>query len=180
MKIVKQLGIVILSIIGMILIIALFVKKEYQVERSVHIHAEKSDVFNYLRSLRNHGDFAVWQKRDPNLIENYKGIDGEIGAVYSWKSDNEEVGSGEQEIVEIKLNERIDFELRFSEPMKTTANAYMTLEENEEGTKVTWGITGKTNWPFNIFFLFFDMDEAMGPDLKEGLTNLKVYFEENE
>lgn len=180
MKILKQIGIVFLSLIGMVLIIALFVKKEYQVERSVHIRAEKSAVFNYIRSLRNHSDFAVWQKRDPNLIENYTGIDGEIGSVYSWKSNNEEVGSGEQEIVQLKLNERIDFELRFTEPMKTTANAYMLVGEDTGGTNVTWGIQGKTNWPFNIFYLFFDMDEAMGPDLKEGLTNLKVYFEENE
>ena len=39
---------------------------------------------------------------DPDLEKTYKGTDGTVGFVSSWDRNNEEVGTGELEIINIK------------------------------------------------------------------------------
>jgi hypothetical protein len=41
-------------------------------------------------------------------------------------------------------------------------------------SKVTWEIDGKIPFPFNIFTLFYDMNE----DFKQGLVNMKANLEQ--
>jgi hypothetical protein len=48
---------------------------------------------------------------------------------------------------------------------------------NENQTKVAWGFTSKTPWPFNVFMLFFNMENAVGKDFDEGLSNMKKMIE---
>lgn len=183
MKFLKKIIFLLIALIGIVLVIALFVQKEYDVSRSIEISQPKDEVFDYVRYLRNQGEFAIWQKMDPKVIQKYSNDDGEVGAVYSWKSNMEDVGVGEQEITKIDLNNRIDFELRFEEPWEMKGEAYMlteNLSESEGKTRVTWGFKGRSPWPWNIFFLFMDMDSELGPDLQKGLNNLKKILESQE
>lgn len=182
MKFLKQISILIVSLIVLVLIIALFVEKEYDVNRSVNISKSNSEVFDYVKNLRNLDNYAVWQKKDPNVIQTYAGTDGEVGSKYTWASDHEEVGNGEQEVIAIDENKRVDFALRFKTPMEMEAQAYMLTKGHESGnsTDVTWGFKGESAYPWNFFMLFIDMDEQLGPDLQEGLDNLKVLMESND
>ncbi len=43
---------------------------------------------------------------------------------FLWSSENEKVGAGEQEIIAIVEGERIDFELRFLAPFRSTDPTY--------------------------------------------------------
>ena len=65
------------------------------------------------------------------MKKHFSGTDATIGFVAGWKSDNEQVGVGEQEIVKISPT-RIDYELRFKEPFEATDNAYMSAEAMSE------------------------------------------------
>lgn len=177
MKIIKKLFLVIVALVALVLITALFVKKEYTVSRSVEITSNLSDVYDYISRLDNQQEYAVWQAKDPKTKNTSTGKDGAVGYIHSWSSTHEEVGVGEQEIMKMTIDERIDFALRFKKPMEMEATAYMTTEENGDNTKVTWVCEGGSPYPFNIFFLFMDMDEALGPDLQKGLDNLKVIME---
>ena len=51
------------------------------------------------------------------------------------------------------------------------------ISASNNSTKVKWTFEGSIPYPWNIFNLFMDMDEAMGPDLEKGLNNLKVILE---
>ena len=178
MKILKKILIALVSIVALALIIALFIKKEYAVEREIVINKPRMEVFGYLKLLKNQDHFSVWATMDPNMIKEYKGTDGTIGFVSTWDSKEKNVGKGEQEIKKITEGERLDFELRFIKPFEATDNAYMITETiNETQTKVKWGFNGKMNYPMNMMLLCMDMDKMLGNDLQTGLNNLKNVLE---
>lgn len=115
---------------------------------------------------------------DPEAKVSYRGTDGEVGFVSRWESENPDVGVGEQEIVKITANERIDYELRFFEPWESTDNAYLAFEpRGATQTVVKWGFNGKSPFPMSIMLLFMDMEQMLGDDLQTGLDNLKKLME---
>ena len=174
----KKIMIVIAVIIATPLIAAIFIEKNYQVEREVIINQPKSVVFNYVKMLKNQDYFSKWAQMDPDMKKSYRGVDGEVGFVAAWDSQNPDVGTGEQEIIAIKEGERIDFELRFLKPFEANEPAFMsTASVRESQTKVTWGFSGHMDYPMNIMFLFMDFEQIIGDDLQTGLDNLKVILE---
>lgn len=175
MKILKKILIVIVIIIAIPLIIALFVPKEYSVERDIVINKPKQEVFNYVKHLKNQDEYSVWVRKDPNMKKSFKGEDGTVGFVYGWDGNND-VGQGEQEIKNITEGEKIDLQLRFKKPMEGQAEAPITTERiSDNETKVKWGFNGKSNYPFNFMNLF--MDGMLGKDIQESLGNLKRTLE---
>ena len=132
----KTLGIIAATIVGLILLFLIgisFVPGEYHVERKVTINKSKSEVFDYVKHLKNQNNYSTWATADPNMKKEYKGTDGTIGFVSAWDSEVEEVGKGEQEIIGIDEGNRIDFEIRFVKPFEQTDNAYMLTSEVEGG-----------------------------------------------
>jgi hypothetical protein len=181
MKFVKQFLILILALVSIVLIVALFVKNDFEVSRTVEIERNRSDVFDYLRYLENHENFTVWSKKDPKINQSYTGPDGNVGAIYKWNSKVENVGAGEQEITQIVDNNTIVFDLRFKKPYKSNAIASFILnEKTTKSTNVEWKFEGEMPWPWNITLLFMDMDKELGPDLEKGLSNLKAILEVEE
>ena len=103
--------------------------------------------------------------------------DGTVGAVSHWKG-NKKVGKGEQEIKGIIENERIDSELRFLKPFKSTSDAYLlTRKLSPNETEVIWGFSGTHKPPMNVMMLFFNMEKSVGADFEEGLRDLKQQLE---
>ncbi len=153
-------------------------KKEYAAERQITINEPKTEVFDYVKFLRNQDNFSKWATMDPAMKKDFRGTDGEVGFVSAWDSEMQSVGKGEQEITGIDEGNRIDFELRFMEPFEATDNAYMVTESvNDSVTNVKWGFDGKMKYPMNLMLLFMDMEGMLGGDLEQGLTNLKGVLE---
>jgi uncharacterized protein YndB with AHSA1/START domain len=178
MKILKNIVYAIIALILIVLLIGLFVKRDYAVERQITINKPKAEVFDYVKFLKNQNNYSVWAKADPNMKTTFTGTDATPGFVSAWESLDKNVGKGEQEITKIIDGERIDYELRFMEPMKTKNIAYMVTEsESDNQTVVRWGFTGHINYPMNLMLLFINMDKAIGKDFQQGLDNLKTILE---
>jgi hypothetical protein len=176
MKILKKLLFVVAGILVLWLLIALFMPKDYNVERQVVINKPKTEVFDYIKYVKNQDNFSKWNQLDPNMKKSYSGTDGTVGFIYGWNSDNGEAGVGEQEIKNITEGERVDFELRFKEPMEATSMAYMITEGvSDAETNVKWGFNGRMPYPFNIFLPL--MKSQLGKDFQTGLDNLKKVME---
>ena len=167
---------ILLAIVGLIIILAMIAPKTYEVSRSIIVSKPRKEVFEYLKSLKKQDDWSPWGKRDPNMEKKFTGTDGEVGATSHWKG-NKEVGEGEQEIKNIVDGERIESELRFLKPWKSTSDAFLTTEDVEGGTKVTWGFKGYNKFPMSIMMLFMSMDKMIGKDFEEGLGDLKAKLE---
>lgn len=178
MKFLKKVLIVLVVLIAIPLVAALFLKKDYGVEREVVIAKPKAEVFNYVKYLKNQDDFSKWGSMDPDMKKSYTGTDGTVGFIAAWESDNEDVGSGEQEIKKIVEGERIDYELRFKEPFESVSQAFLTTESVETGqTKVKWGFNGHMDYPMNLMLVFMDFETMIGNDFDTGLTTLKGILE---
>ena len=169
---------VVVIIIGALLIIALFGKNEYSIEREVSINKPKQEVFDYIKHLKNQDKFSKWVMTDPAMKKDFKGTDGTAGFVYAWDSNNKQAGKGEQEIVNITEGEKLDIEIRFERPFKSTAHTpFLTESISPDQTKVKWGMTGKNPYPMNLMNLF--MGNMLGKDLETSLTNLKNILEKS-
>jgi uncharacterized protein YndB with AHSA1/START domain len=178
MKILKIIVVVVVILIAIPLITALFVKKDYAVEREIVINRPKDVVFDYIKLLKNQDYFSKWAMMDPKMKKTYTGTDGTVGFISAWDSDQKDVGKGEQEIKEITPGARIDFELRFIEPFESKDQAHMITEAvSDSVTRVKWGFDGHMNYPMNIMLLCMDFDEMLGGDLQTGLQNLKTNLE---
>jgi hypothetical protein len=177
MKIVKKILLALLILIAIPLIAALFMKKDYAVEREITVNKPVSEIFEYLKYLKNQKEFSTWTNKDPKSIITYKGVDGTIGAISTWDG-NKQVGKGEQEIKKIDSLKRIDVELRFIKPFEGVANAYFTTEAiDSTSTKVKWGINGRDEYPLNFMQVFINYDTMMGTEFEAGLKNLKTVLE---
>lgn len=178
MKILKIILLVVIGLIALVLIVALFVKKDFAIVRQVEIDKAKTEVFEFARFLGNQDKFSVWAKADPEMQRGFRGTDGTVGSVSTWDSKIKDVGKGEQEITKITGSERIDYELRFIKPFESKNRAYMTFESTGDSTTlVKWGLEGQMNYPSNLMLLFMDFDAMMGKDLEMGLHNLKAILE---
>lgn len=168
---------VVAAIVAVIVLLALVAPKTYNVSRSIVINKPVSEVFEYLKHIKNQDEWSPWKKKDPNMKQTHTGTDGEIGFVARWEG-NKEVGTGEQEIVSISENKAVNSQLRFYKPWKSQSDAYLTTRAVDDNTtEVVWGFSGVNKPPSNIFFLFFNMDKTVGKDFEEGLADLKRILE---
>jgi len=73
MRTIKKNLIGIAAFIGLLLFAALFVKKEYTVEREITINKPKVEVFAYIKQLKNQEHYNKWVMIDPNMKKTYRG-----------------------------------------------------------------------------------------------------------
>lgn len=174
MKLFKKILIAIAIVIAIPLVMAVFVKKEYLVERQITISKPRQEVFNYVRYLKNQDAFNPWILMDTDLKKRFEGTDGTIGFIYAW--EGEKAGKGEQEIKKLSDGKRLDLELRFIKPFESTGAAWFATEEvSEIQTQLSWGMSGESPYPMNFMNLF--MDTMLGKDLETGLNSLKSALE---
>ena len=82
---------VVAGIIALLLIIALFMKREHYVNREIVINAPRQKVFDYLKLLKNQEKFNKHAMADPDRKGEFKGTDGTVGFIYAW-SGNKNAG----------------------------------------------------------------------------------------
>lgn len=173
----KILGFILLGILGLIalfLIVAIFVPNEYAIEREVTINKPQSQVFDYVKHIKNQNYFSEYVMMDTAMKKDYRGTDGNVGFVFAW--DGEKSGKGEQEIKNIKEGEKVDLELRFVKPMESTAYAYFATDSaGPNATKVKWGMNGTSKYPINLMTLI--MSGNLERSMDKSLHTLKTVLE---
>lgn len=176
MKFLKRFLFIMLGIIALALIVALFVKKDYSLTKEIVINKPKQQVFAYISQLKNQNEYGTWFKADTAMKQTFTGTDGTVGFTTAWESKT--MGNGQQTITEIKNNESVKTAMVFKSITDFKSDAVMALKSiNDSTTQVSWSMSGKTPWPFNIGNLFMSMEDAVGKDYSAGLANLKAILE---
>ena len=166
-----------ITLLLLFVVLAVIAPRHYEVHRSIIINRTLPDVFNYLKHIKNQDQWSPWKKKDPNMKQEFVGTDGQVGFIAKWDG-NKEVGLGEQEIINIIENDRVEARLRFFKPWKSESDAVTKVEDLGGGqTKVTWGFLGKNKVPANIFMMLYNVDKHVGKDFEEGLASLKEILE---
>jgi len=167
-----SLGVLIL----LILVAAALMPKAFTISTEVIIRKPVTEVFNYVKQIKNQEKYSVWVMADPNIKIVYTGVDGTVGFISAWSSDNKNVGVGAQEIKAIKEGERYDVELRFEKPFKATNQAYTTTQAVDgSSTKVTTVFSGTNPFPMNLMIPF--IKGMLLKDMNQNFVNLKKILE---
>jgi hypothetical protein len=168
---------IILGVIALILITGLFVSKDLNYEKSVSIDSSREKVWENVNSLGAMDKWSPWNEKDPNMKRTLTGTDGEVGAKQAWVSDSKDVGEGSQTIVNVNKPSMLETKLEFLKPFKSTADAYVKLDENGQSTTVTWGFKSQMPYPMNLMKLFMNFEKSMDADFGTGLNKLKSLCE---
>lgn len=175
MRIIKKIVFGLLALIVLLLVVALFVPKDYTVSVSATINTPKEKVFNYVKLIKNQEEYSVWVMQDPNVVMKYTGIDGTVGFKAEWNSKDDNVGEGSQQITKI-TDDRIDVDLHFERPMKGDAKAATFVEDvSGNQTKITNEFYGHSDYPMNLMCIIgkkFITDAQT-----QNLANLKKILE---
>ena len=150
MKYFKLIGLTFLSLIGALLIAAIFVPKTYTVQVKTQIKQPRQVVFDYVRILRNQEKYSVWVMEDSTLHPEIVGTDGELGVMQRWNSSNDNVGEGEQQIVGLSAD-RMEMALRFKRPFASSAKAiYSFVPVSDTLTELGATFYGESTYPMNL------------------------------
>ena len=163
------------SIIALLLIIALFMRKRHYVKREIIINAPSQKVFDYVKLLDNQEKFNKYAATDPDRNKEFIGTDGTVGFIYAW-SGNKNAGVGEKEIMNLVEGKRIETEIRFVKPMVAVASVIMETEAlSENQTKVTWSNDSILKYPLNIMVPM--VEKMIAKDMDGSLAELKNILE---
>ena len=169
---------IIIIIIAVPFIAAVFIPKQYSIEKDVTISKPKQQVFDYIKMIKNQNYYSKWQMMDPNVEMQYTGTDGTVGFSSAWKSNHKQVGQGVQTITGIEEGKRIDVGIHFIKPFEGHSTAYLTTDAiGNCQTKVAWGFHGKMKYPMNLMLVLLNMKKMLGNDLQTNLNNLKNILE---
>lgn len=180
MKILKIIGIGLLSLILIAVIAVSVMSPTAHMERSIVVNAPPASVFKQLSSFEEFNKWSPWAKMDPEVKHTLEGPATGVGAKMNW--DGPKTGKGSQWTVEYEENKRVKNAMAF-EGMKGQIFAEFVLEEIPEGTKVTWIYdsdvtgTGFGNASMTKFFNAFMLEGMMGDQFNQGLNDMKQMVE---
>jgi len=174
MKALKIILYIVLGLGALWMLLGLFAKKDYPIERSEEINAPREVVFEQVHLFGNFKNWSPWHVYDPGMKTEIIGTDGEPGAKYNW-TGNDKVGTGYQ-LIKAVAPGRVDFEINWGwGPFP----AYFMLEEMPAGkTKLTWHMDMHVAFPWNAFSMLTDVNAFVGKDFENGLSNLKKVCEQ--
>lgn len=169
---------IIIIIIAIPFVMALFLSKEYIIQKEVVINKPVQDVFNFVRVLQNQEVYNKWVMTDPNAKRTTAGIDGTVGFIMAWDSENKQVGKGEQEITRIKEGNQLDYDVRFEKPFNGVAYCtFITSSVANGQTKLVWVFRGIRTYFMKVIHVLLNLKNALGKDMQTSLFTLKTVLE---
>ena len=139
------------------------------VNRSVETEASPEKVYQLLSDFNNWTPWSPWLITEPDA----KVTVSDDAKFYEW--EGKIVGSGNMRMVGEKENSRIDLDLTFLKPWKSTAKVWFDIKAKGDGSEVSWGMD--TSLPFIMFWMKKTMSAMIGMDYDRGLNMLKEYVE---
>ena len=154
-----------------------FLPAEREVSRSIEIDRPAKMVFKTINSMRTFNDWSPWADIDPETVYEFTGPEKGVGSKMTWKSEQEQVGNGTQEIIESQPNKMIKTELYFDGQGDEPSFARLILNESNGKTQVDWVFN--TDFGDDVIGRYIGtmMDKMLGPQYESGLQNLKKLVE---
>lgn len=173
-RIIKIISFFVLAIFIAPLLIALFVSKEFNYEKSIVIDAPITEVWKKVNSFSAMDSWDPLNEYDANLTKSITGVDGKVGTEESWESEIEDIGKGRKIIKKIDAPSFMHLKVDYISPLSNKADVFVKLDDLDgKKTKVVWGFESQIPYPLNISRLFSDVYELSEKDYTSGLNKLK-------
>jgi len=173
-KVLKWIGIVLVSLFLLVTIIGLFLPGDMRVEQTKIISAPPAEVYAVVTNTKEFRNWSPWHRMDTTTQYVFSGPDAGKGATFTWKSNSSDVGYGKWEVLDAVPNERVDLQFTYQDYPPTPAG--YILKPSGANTEVTWYMDAEdVSDPWSKFGGLF-MDMYMKKVYEEGLTNLDTYM----
>ncbi|WP_373509429.1 SRPBCC family protein [Thiocapsa sp.] len=143
--------------------------KDYEVRRSLTMHADRQAVFDRVRDFRTWDDWSPWLLHEPDAKRDFSAAEDQPGGYYTW--DGRAIGAGRLSHVRFDAPGRIEQRLEIQRPFKSGSDVWWELVETDEGTDVAWCLRG--SMPFLLRPIIPLVREMIGKDYELGLALLR-------
>ena len=171
MKFLKWLLIIIVLIIAIVTIYGATQPPQMTVKESIDINAPASLVFEEIRDFKAWDEWSAWSKMDTVMEQSYEGEIGTVGYKNSWNIDNQIVGIGSQEIVDIREDEYMKTKMLFNGSLDENFASF-TLTETDGVITVVWDMLGAET-PFYARIMNTIFKPMIVESYKSSLNDLK-------
>lgn len=168
-----------LGIVALAIGAGLLLPSTVHVERDILINAPPEQVFALISDFNAWDVWSPWAKMDPNADMHIAGSG--IGQTMTWASNDPQVGSGSQAIVNLEAPKTLTTHLDFGDNGRADATFDLIPEAGQ--TRVVWSLDTDMRegvpllkQPISTYF-GFAMDSMVGKDYEIGLQNLKAVLE---
>ena len=145
---------------------------KFNVAKSVEIKASADKVYSVVADYSHWHKWSPWLILEPEAKVNVKAG----GKEFTW--EGKRTGSGEMKVLSENPHQRINMQVTFLKPWKSTSSVWFELKPKGESTELTWYMEGSL--PFFMFWMKKMMTAYIGMDYQRGLGMLKDYIETGE
>ncbi len=144
----------------------------FRVRRSLEVEAPTESAFAAIVDFKSWPEWSPWLLHEPDTRIEYSDDYRKEGGYYTW--DGKVVGAGKLTHVAIRPQSRIEQEIDFLRPFKSTSRVNWEFEPVDGRTRVTWEMEGEM--PFLFRFMTRRMEPMIGRDYELGLALLNGYL----
>lgn len=157
------------------LVRGLFLPSDWSVSKSIRIEATQARIHAEFNSLPQWESWAVWFQHDPEMHRHYSDPDAGEGSSVTWQG-NRSVGQGTIRIESTQPHSALHYSQNMNNG-RFRAAGRIDLNPVEEGTHVTWTLTGSLGKdPFARYHRKM-LEQSVSATLTSCLQNLKVLME---
>ncbi|MDP3312890.1 SRPBCC family protein [Lutibacter sp.] len=144
----------------------------YNLKHTKTVKAPIEVVFEEINDFKNWQNWGPWYEIDTTIIASFEGKTTGEGASYSWTGKE---GDGSMKTISVVPNRELIQQIDFG--TGSTPEVYWNLEEEAEGTSITWGMRGKSTFTEKIYWLFKGgIEKNMIPTYERGLVLLDEHL----
>ena len=159
-------------VILLVLVVASTRPDSFRLQRSANINAAPEKIFPLINDFHNWAAWSPWEHLDPAMKKTLSGSPSGLGSVYEW-TGNDKAGQGRMEITGSTPSSNVTIKLDFLKPFEAHNQTTFDMMPVGDSTKVTWTMTGPSNFMSKVMQVFMNMDKMIGKDFETGLGNLK-------
>jgi hypothetical protein len=178
MRVLKILGLGLLGLIAVLVVVGLFLPRQWHVERTVVIKAGPEHIYPLVNDLKEWQSWAAWNKdMDPQVKWEYGGPASGVGAWWSW--DGPVMGHGKMTIVKSDMATGVWVDEMIETDDGVNAKGSLTWTKEGEDTKVKWVDEG-TLPPVIGGYAVSMIETMLGDNFQVGLDKLKAQAEKRQ
>lgn len=177
MKAARPFLVFLLFVILSTLILSFLLPTRQRLEKTISINAPAAMVFEQVAKLEQFNQWSVWGQGDSAAVYQYEGTDGTLGAKTNWRGNPFLAGEGSMEITAIEPNRSVTQSIRLTNPKEMDARSVFTITEQNGISSLSWEFSIATPRPWNIFNLFYNLDQEKGSEFEKSLLALKERVE---
>lgn len=149
---------------------------EIQIVKEVTIKADKKEVFDMVKYLKNFPKWSPFLAQDPTQKYEVKGNDGQVGAQYHWDGNGGK-DLGYQEIVRIEDMSFIGMKCDIQKPFVAKPTFDYSFSQSADGIKVVQDFKLKSGIGDAFFMWLFRAKKGMEATNEQGMQLLKTALE---